>query len=152
VIADVVSLFEKEQCDAVYGDLVYVDPKEKSRVVRNWKGGAFRPAKFLNGWMPPHPTFFVRRSVYEQFGVFDTSLKSSADYELMLRFLYRHRIPAAYLPKCLVCMRTGGHSNASFANRLRANKEDRLAWKKNGLEPRFYTTLLKPIRKIPQFI
>jgi glycosyltransferase len=152
VLAEVAALFEEKDCDAVYGDLVYVDNKDINKVVRRWNAGPFRSSKFLYGWMPPHPTFFVRRQVYEKYGVFDTSLKTSADYELMLRFLYRYQIQVAYLPQCLVCMRTGGQSNASLKHRLDANREDRLAWKINGLKPRFYTTILKPIHKIPQFL
>ncbi len=152
VIKTVVTVFETQQCDALYGDLVYVNAREKNKVVRTWNAGDFNRNKFLFGWMPPHPTFFVRRSVYEKFGMFDTSFCSSADYEIMLRFLYRHKIPVAYLHQRLVCMRTGGHSSASLRNRLKANTEDRMAWKKNDLKSRFYTTLLKPIRKIPQFL
>jgi len=152
VIQRVADLFARTGCEALYGDLVYVDSKHTDHIVRVWKAGAFEASKFLNGWMPPHPTFFVHKEMYKQHGMYNTTLRSSADYELMLRFLYRHRIPVEYLAERLVCMRTGGHSNVSWRNRIRANKEDRLAWKLNGLSPRFYTTLLKPIRKIPQFI
>lgn len=152
VIKTVVTVFETKDCDAVYGDLVYVNAKDKHKVVRTWNAGEYEASKFRFGWMPPHPAFFVKRHVYEEHGLYDTSLRTSADYELMLRFLYRHKIPVAYLPQCLVCMRTGGHSNASIRQRLRANKEDRISWKKNGLSVPFYTTLLKPIRKIPQFL
>ena len=152
IIAEIVAMFEGTGCDAVYGDLVYVDARNTDRIVRTWKAGAFRRSKFLHGWMPPHPTFFARRQCYEEYGLYDTDLRSSADYELMLRFLYRFEVPVSYLPQCMVCMRTGGQSNASLSNRLKANREDRLAWKKNGLEPHFYTTWLKPIRKIPQFL
>ncbi|HLF63644.1 MAG TPA: glycosyltransferase family 2 protein [Saprospiraceae bacterium] len=152
VIKTIVTVFETKHCDALYGDLVYVDARKKDKIVRTWTAGDYRARKFLFGWMPPHPTFFVKRSVYEKHGLFDTSLCNSADYELMLRFLYRYRISVAYLPQRLVCMRAGGRSNASLRTRLLANREDHLAWKKNGLESKFYTTLLKPIRKIPQFL
>jgi glycosyltransferase len=152
VIKTVVTVFETTGCDAVYGDIVYVHQKDIRKVVRTWNAGPFDASKFLYGWMPPHPAFFVRREMYLQYGLYDTDLHTSADYELMLRLLYRHRISVTYLPRCLVCMRAGGQSNASLSNRLRANKEDRLAWRKNGLVPKFYTTLLKPIRKIPQFL
>ena len=152
VIEKVTQLFETTGCDALYGDLVYVDPQDTKRIVRKWTAGELHVGKFLNGWMPPHPTFFVKRAIYEKYGLFNTSLKISADYELMLRFLYKHGISATYFPQCLVCMRTGGHSNASLRRRFDANKEDRMAWKLNNLEPRFYTTWLKPIRKIPQFM
>jgi glycosyltransferase involved in cell wall biosynthesis len=152
IIGHVVREMESRQCDALYGDLVYVDARDTRRIVRTWIAGEFRLEKFLYGWMPPHPTFFVRRRIYGRYGSFDTSLRSSADYELMLRLLYRHRVTVTYLPECIVRMRAGGRSNSSLRQRLRANAEDRHAWKKNNLQPKFYTTWLKPIRKIPQFI
>ena len=120
--------------------------------MRHWQSGAFKRDRFKWGWMPPHPTFFVRRSVYERFGLFRLDMGSAADYELMLRLLFRHRITAAYIPEVLVRMRAGGVSNASLANRLRANRMDRLAWAVNGLAPYPWTLMLKPLRKLPQFL
>lgn len=152
ILAAVAQKFEDPQVEAVYGDLDYVDAQDITRVVRRWRSGAFRQKSFLYGWMPPHPTFFVRREVYEKYGGFDLRLRSAADYELMLRFLHKHKIRVAYLPKVLVKMRTGGASNASWQQRLRANREDRLAWRLNGLRPYFFTTILKPLRKLNQFI
>ena len=101
--------------------------------------------------MPPHPTFFVRRRVYEKYGLFNLDLGSAADYELMLRFLLKHRIKVGYIPEVLVHMRAGGVSNASVKNRLRANANDRKAWEVNGLKPYPWTLWMKPIRKIPQY-
>ena len=151
VLASVMQLFEDETIDAVYGDLVYVDAVNTGKIVRNWRSGTYTAQSFYRGWMPPHPSFFVRRSVYERYGHFDLRLRSAADYELMLRFLLKHRIKAAYLPQRIVCMRTGGASNASFKHRIRANREDRMAWKMNGLVPFFFTLWLKPVRKIVQY-
>lgn len=151
VLEKVSLLFESKKVDAVYGNLVYVNPTDTSKIVRKWNAGPYKKSKWLHGWMPPHPTFFVRRSVYEELGVFDLDLKSSADYEIMLRFLYKNNIQVTYLNETLVRMRTGGQSNISLKNRILANKEDRLAWEKNDLKPPFYTTYFKPIRKIPQF-
>ena len=102
--------------------------------------------------MPPHPTFFVRQTAYERFGLFNLMMGSAADYELMLRFLVRHRLNAAYIPEVLVKMRTGGVSNFSLANRLRAHRMDRLAWSVNGLYPYPWTLTLKPLLKIGQWI
>lgn len=152
VLSKVVREFESSDTDAVYGDLQYVHPLQTDKITRTWRSGDFRKNKFLYGWMPPHPTFFVRRRLYEDFGHFNTSLRSAADYELMLRFLLKHAARAVYIPEILVKMRAGGMSNASVRNRLRANSEDRLAWKINGLKPYFFTLTLKPIRKITQFI
>jgi glycosyltransferase len=102
--------------------------------------------------MPPHPTFFVRRDVYEKYGMFNLDLGSAADYEIMLRFLVKHRVSAAYIPEVLVQMRTGGVSNASVYNRLAANRMDRKAWAVNGLRPYPWTLLMKPLRKIGQWV
>lgn len=151
VIERVVKCLEANKTDAVYGDLEYVDPNNLQRVERVWKAGPYKRADFLRGWMPPHPSFFVKREVYERYGNFSLALRSSADYELMIRFLYKHQVPVAYLPEVLVRMRSGGMSNQSWKNRLRANREDRMAWRLNGIRPPFYTTLLKPIRKLGQF-
>lgn len=137
--------------EALYGDLDYVDGAETGRVVRRWRSGAYRRLSFLHGWMPPHPAFFLKRTVYEQHGLFSLDLRSAADYELMLRMLYKHRIAAIHVPEVLVHMRTGGVSNASWKNRLRANREDRRAWRMNGLTPMPWTLLLKPLRKIIQW-
>lgn len=151
VISRVVALMNQQNADVAYGDLCYVSAADPRRVVRYWRSGEYRRDKFLYGWMPPHPTFFVRKKVYEQLGGFDLALHIAADYELMLRFLFRHGLNAAYLPEVLVHMRTGGMSNASFRHRLLANREDREAWRRNGLRPYFFTTWLKPLRKIPQY-
>ena len=127
-LAWVQKAFEDPKVGACYGDLHYVEARNTDKVVRNWRSGGFDPKKFYWGWMPPHPTFFVRRSVYEQFGKFDLELGSAADYEIMLRFMVRYKVNAAYIPKVLVKMRTGGMSNASLMNRLKANYYDRKAW------------------------
>jgi glycosyltransferase len=102
--------------------------------------------------MPPHPTFFVRREVYERCGLFNPDLGTAADYELMLRLLLKHKITATYIPEVLVKMRAGGMSNASLINRLRANRMDRLAWKVNGLRPYPWTLWMKPLRKVGQYL
>jgi len=151
VLDKVVSIFSKSNVDAVYGNLIYVDPYNPDRVVRKWKAGPMSHSSFLNGRMPPHPTFFVRKSVYDQLGGFNETFKISGDYELMLRFVFKEKIKIHYLNEFLVTMRNGGISNQSLSNRILANKEDRLAWKLNQIKPRFYTTLLKPLRKISQF-
>lgn len=151
VLSKVVKTFSEKKVDSCYGDLVYVDGKDTNRVVRYWRSGDFVPRKFYWGWMPPHPTFFVRREVFDKYGLFNLALGTAADYELMLRFLLKHRITSAYLPEIIVKMRSGGASNASLRNRLRANRMDRLAWKVNGLRPDPWTLWLKPIRKLGQW-
>lgn len=152
VLEDVVAVFQKANVDAVYADLEYVQRDNYDAVTRRWKAGEYKEGQFLKGWMPPHPTFFVKRSVYERYGLFNTQLKSAADYEIMLRFIHKHHINVAYLPRTIVKMRVGGVSNASLRNRIKANIEDRLAWKINGLQPNWLTLTRKPLSKILQFL
>ena len=151
IIEQVVLAFQKNNTDCLYGDLNYVDPIDVNKIVRKWRSGAYRKEKFLKGWMPPHPTFFVRKRCYDQFGKFNTQFKSAADYELMLRFLFKESCSAVHLPKVMIHMRAGGVSNVSLKNRIRANKEDRLAWRINGLKPKWFTLLRKPLSKLIQY-
>ncbi|TVR37951.1 MAG: glycosyltransferase [Cryomorphaceae bacterium] len=152
VLSRVVQYLTEKQVAACYGDLEYVDRSNTNKVVRFWRAGQYHRKKFLHGWMPPHPAFFLKRSCYQEHGFFDLRFTTSADYELMLRMLYKHELTCAYIPEVLVRMRVGGQSNLSLANRLKANREDRFAWQVNGLTPRIYTTILKPLSKIGQFL
>lgn len=152
IISKVVELFKQKNCDAVYGDLVYVDANDTNRVTRKWISGNFSKQKFLYGWMPPHPTFFVKKEVYLKYGLFNLNVYTAADYELMLRLLFKFNIKVAYLQEILVKMRAGGASNISLKNRFLANKGDRMAWKINNLKPFWFTLVFKPLRKILQFI
>jgi len=138
--------------DAVYADLVYVDQQNTAKIKRIWISGIYTEGAFLRGWMPPHPTFFVRSSVYQQYGGYTLALKSAADYEFMLRVIHKHKIALAYLNTVTTKMRAGGISNASIKNRLNANREDRLAWTMNGLKPGWLTLIKKPLSKLGQFL
>lgn len=152
VISKVVDAFRKNPgSEGVYADLVFVNRNDTGKVMRTWESGQYREGDFLRGWMPPHPTFFVRKECYEKFGGFNTDLKLSADYELMLRLIHKNKIRLAYLPEVIVKMRMGGVSNVSFFVKLKANLEDKMAWKMNGLKPGVATLVLKPLRKIGQY-
>ena len=151
-LSRVADAFSDEHVDAVYGDLVYVDRNNTEKVVRAWRSGEYRPRKFYQGWMPPHPTFFVRHRMYQQYGLFNPELGTAADYELMLRMLLKHGIQTAYIPEVLVKMRSGGVSNQSLKNRLKANLMDRKAWTVNDLSPYLWTLWMKPIRKLGQWV
>lgn len=152
IISMIAKTFSDQDIQTSYADLQYVQQDNLNKVVRTWKSGNFSRRNFYYGWMPPHPTFFVRKKVYDKVGLFNSDLRSAADYELMLRILIKYEIPTHYIPEVIVKMRSGGMSNASFKSRITANKEDRLAWKLNGLEPHFFTLYAKPIRKISQFL
>jgi len=151
VLSKVALSFHDDRISSCYGDLEYVNTANTSRVVRYWHSGHYKAKSFYWGWMPPHPTFFVRRDVYERYGLYNLTLGSAADYELMLRFLVKYRITTAYIPEVLVKMRQGGTSNSSLRNRLRANLMDRMAWSINGIKPYPWTLFLKPLRKVGQF-
>lgn len=152
VLSRVVQSMQSNHVDAVYGDLLYVQRDHPDKVVRHWKSGSYHHGLFLKGWMPPHPSFFLKRSCYERHGIYTDKLVSAADYELMLRMLHKYRVSVAYLPEVLVRMRVGGVSNKSLKNRIRANREDREAWRMNGLHPGLLTLIRKPLSKLKQFI
>jgi glycosyltransferase involved in cell wall biosynthesis len=151
VLSSVMQKFDSN-VDGVYADLVYVDATNTDKVLRKWISGSYVKDSFLKGWMPPHPTFFVRKEVYEKYGMFNTILRSAADYEFMLRVIHKFKIRLTYLPQVIVRMRAGGESNASLSNRIKANKEDRKAWELNGLKPNTFTLIRKPLSKVLQFI
>jgi glycosyltransferase involved in cell wall biosynthesis len=150
-LARIASAFEDPAVGAVYGDLVYVKKNDVSRVVRYWRAGSYRRDQLSQGWMPPHPTFYVRRDVYARLGAFDTRYRIAADYENMLRILWRGRVQAAYIPEVLVRMRMGGLSNSSLYNMLRKSREDYAAMRQNGLGG-LQALLLKNVTKLPQFV
>ena len=152
VIEEVARVFEKSNVSSVYGDLQYVDKEDLNRVIRNWKSSPYLHGKFRQGWMPPHPTFFVRKEIYEKYGYFNTDFRIAGDYELMLRFLERYRISAAYIPEVLVKMRWGGMSNGGIKNILIKSYEDYRAWGMNDLNGGVHTILFKNLSKIPQFL
>jgi glycosyltransferase len=154
--SDVLSLvsetFKVSEIDSCYGNLLYVNKENTDFVRRTWVAGEYKRESFYNGWMPPHPTFFVRREIYRKYGLFNLGLGTAADYELMLRFLFKHNINSKYVNKTLIKMRVGGASNSNLWARLTANRMDRKAWSVNGLRPRPWTIFMKPARKILQFI
>ena len=150
VIRDVMDAFGGQDVDACYGDLAYAN--EAGDVVRYWKAGGYSDAKWHLGWMPPHPTFFVRRSVYERYGAFDLRYPIAADYELMLRLLLKHRINVRYVDRVLVNMAPGGSSGGSLATIVKANLEVARAWRNNGLRGGLMVPVLKPARKMLQLV
>ena len=152
VLEKVAGIFKEKNIDSCYGDIVYVDRSDTNKIIRYWRCGAYKRSRFEMGWMPAHPAFFVRRRVYEQYGLFNPDFPIAADYELMLRFLYKFRISAAYIPEIIVKMRTGGNSNPGLLVTAQVVRENYRAWKVNGLKPSLLTFILKPLSKMPQFI
>lgn len=151
VLSRISAAFADPAVDAAYGDLLYVRKDDPSRVVRRWRADAFTPAKLARGWMPPHPTLYVRRGVYDQHGVFDTSYRIAADYDFVLRFFGRTKGEIRYIPEVLVKMRVGGASNRSLGNIVRKSSEDWRALRKNGIGG-VGALVWKNLSKITQFL
>lgn len=151
VIEKVAQAFINNATDSLYGDLTYVNKINPSKIIRFWQSGEFTLTKLNYGWMPPHPTFFVRRSIYQQYGVFDTSFKIAADYDLMLRFLGKFKISTYYIPSVLIKMRVGGASNKSLKNVLKKSTEDLKAMRNNQMGG-WVSLVVKNLSKLGQFV
>lgn len=150
VLAKVATVFQDPNVDAVYGDLVYVRHDDIRKVIRYWKSGQYDATALTRGWMPPHPTFYVRRSVYERLGGFDTRYRIAADYDTVLRFLAVGKIRASYIPEVMVRMRTGGVSNRSLRTILRKSFEDIMIVSNNQVGG-LGTIFKKNFSKVSQF-
>ena len=133
VIEKVVCKMQEEDTDSCYGDAVYVKRNNYNKIVRYWKSGQFSHNKFKIGWMPQHGTFYAKKSIYDKYGMFRDDFPIAADYELILRFLYKHRIKTTYLPEILLKIRTGGVSRPGILNTSKMFIENYRACKINGL-------------------
>lgn len=150
-VKDIVDSFLESNSQAVYADLEYVSKNDTENTVRLWKSGQYSQKELKKGWMPPHPTFYMKRELYQQYGLFDLSFKIAADYDSLLRYLWVNNVSMAYLPTVLIKMRVGGASNRSLSNIIHKTKEDIQALKNSSLSwPR--AILIKNLSKIPQFI
>lgn len=143
--------FRQPDVNAVYGDLDYVSADDTSRVIRRWRSGSYSPDKLRHGWMPPHPTLFLRREVFERCGTYDTSYHIAADYDAILRFFSRGELRPYYIPQVLVKMRMGGESNRSIGKVVQKSVEDYRALRSNRIGG-FISLALKNLRKLGQFI
>lgn len=151
VLKKVAQIFKNERVDTCYGDLIYVDPVNVRRLIRYWRSGEHHSGSFYRGWMPPHPTFFVRRSLYDRYGCFNLALGTASDYELTIRFLLKYKVSTAYIPEVLVHMRAGGASNASLKSRLTTMRMASVAWQVNDLKPLPWTLTFRLLSKIVQY-
>jgi glycosyltransferase len=142
--------FADPAVDGVYGDLDYVAKADPARIIRRWRSGTYQRSRLAHGWMPPHPTLFLRRSVIEQWGGFDTTFRIAADYDAMLRYMVRGNIRLAYIPKVLVKMRVGGESNRSLSRIFRKTREDYTALRRNEVGG-LGALLWKNLSKVGQF-
>jgi len=151
VLENIAQAFEDRSVDGVYGDLQYVSSEDPGKTVRHWRAGTFHPKRLRQGWMPPHPTLYLRRDVFERLGLYDTSFRIAADYDAMLRYFAQGGIRTAYIPEVLVKMRVGGVSNRSLRHIVRKSREDYRAIRRNDIGG-LSTLMLKNFSKIGQFI
>jgi len=152
VIAKVVNLFEQYPIDATIADLVFVRPDNLDRTVRYYSSNGFTVDMFASGWMPPHPTFFVKRKCYEQFGLYKTDYKIAADFELLARFMVKYRIKYHYLPEVIIKMRTGGTSTKNMRSNFILNTEIVRACRENDVKTNYLKVYSKYFRKVMQLI
>lgn len=152
IISNVINTFKEQHCDAVFGNLRMVDFKNTNKIIRTWKSSPHYDGAFLRGWHPPHPTFFVKKEIYENLGLFDLSLQVSSDFELMLRFIEKNTIKTFFLDEYLVHMRYGGESNGSLKNIVKGNSNIYKAFKKNGFRISKFYFLKRFLNKLLQFV
>ncbi|WP_299435379.1 glycosyltransferase family 2 protein [uncultured Maribacter sp.] len=152
VIDMIVKTFKETNVDCVFGDLYYVLQNDPKTIKRKWITGAYNQKKgFKTGWHPAHPTFFVKKEIYEKFGYFDLEYGLAADFELMLRFLEKHQIKSSYINFPMVRMRLGGATNKSLKNIYQGNKECIKAFKKNEIPVNFMYSVYRLVPKLKQF-
>ncbi|NKX41413.1 glycosyltransferase [Rhodobacteraceae bacterium R_SAG2] len=151
VMERVVEAFRDPGVDGVYGDLDYVSARNTDKIVRRWRSGPYHPDLLERGWMPPHPTLYLRREVFDRWGLYDTSMRIAADYEAMLRYLAKGDIRLAYIPEVLVKMRVGGESNRSLSRILQKSREDYIALRRYGVGG-MGTLMAKNFSKLEQFL
>jgi len=151
VVERIAAEFADPAVEAVFGNLDYVAQNDTSRVIRHWAGSPFTPRKLRRGWMPAHPTLYIRRAAYERVGVFDTSFRIAADYDFILRYFSQTTAKTVFIPEVLYKMRIGGVSNRNLAKVLEKTREDGLALRKNGIGG-LSTIAWKNLSKLAQFL
>jgi glycosyltransferase involved in cell wall biosynthesis len=151
VIEKVADAFIADNIDAVFGDVQFVNPVRTTKVVRYYSSKHFKTSKFKFGYMPAHPSFYLKRKLFEKIGYYKTDYKIAADYELLIRFLFINRIKYKYLEMPFVSMRTGGVSNTSIRSNYILNKEIARACEENGIKTNFFFIYSKYFKKIFEF-
>lgn len=151
VLEKIADAFADPRVEAVYGDLDYVSKADTSHVIRHWNSGAYTRARLARGWMPPHPTLYLRREVFDRIGLYDTSFRIAADYDFVLRYFSQAQHPPVYIPDVLVKMRVGGESNRNLSKVLRKMREDYRALSRNHVGGA-RTLAAKNLSKLPQFV
>lgn len=151
VLKTVSEAFNEQKVDAVYGDISYFST-DINKVSRYWRAGEYDENKLNDGWIMPHPSLFLRKSVYEKCGYFNLDFKIAADYEFMLRILKIHKVNIKYIPRVFVRMYSGGNSGSSLKQRIKGWQELRNSWKINHLKVPLFFTARRVLSKVSQFL
>jgi glycosyltransferase involved in cell wall biosynthesis len=152
VLSAIAKTFETKSVDAVFGNIAFVRPTNLSKIIRLYSSKRFVPGKFAYGYMPAHPSFYAKKYCYDQFGLYQLDYKIAADYELLMRFIYKNKIKYHYIEKVLVYMRTGGISNRNWLSRYTLNKEIIKACRENGVQTNMVLLSLKYFTKVFEYI
>lgn len=152
VLSIIAQAFEKNRPDCVFGDVVYVQAEATNKIVRYYSSKHFHPRKFALGFMPAHPTFYLKKEHYERYGLHNTQYRIAADFELLLRMLHVHQLQYEYIEQALVHMRLGGVSNASLQNRMLINKEILQACQEHQVPTHKAKLFLRYFRKALEFL
>ena len=148
VIRTVVDTFKHNDIDALYGDVHFVSPENLSKSVRYYSSSVFKPSLFRFGFMPAHPSFYMKKECYDKYGLYALDYKIASDYDLLIRYLYKEKIKYKYIKKDFVTMRTGGVSTENFNSRVTLNKEIVRACRKYGIYTNMFMLSLKYLHKI----
>lgn len=151
ILEKVDSEFSRGDIDALYGDVKFVDPNDTKKIVRYYSSRKFDPDMFKNGFMPAHPSFYAKKELFKKYGNYNESYKIAGDFELLIRFLYHHKIKYRYLPISFVTMRTGGISTKKFSSNYLINKEIVRACRENGISTNYFKVYAKYFIKIFEF-
>jgi glycosyltransferase involved in cell wall biosynthesis len=152
VLKNVSEIFRTNpQIDIVYGDLVYVAQNNLNKIVRKWISKPYYQTFFEHANVPPHPSVFLRKSVYEKIGLFDLNFKLAADFEFLLRVFKSNLFKSIHVSEVFVKMRLGGATNNSIENILEGNKDIFNAWSKNGFKIPWYFFLIKLVKRFSQY-
>ena len=152
VISEIVKCFTQTGADIVYGNTMLVDPINTDRVVRVFEGGEFNTRRFLSGWMPSHSSVYIKKAVFQKYGNYRLDLSIAADYELLLRFMYKNNVPSTYYQGLVTRFRLGGISNKNVFSFIKSGSQCHRSWNLNNLKVPFYTIPLKILRRIPDII
>lgn len=150
-IAQIAELFKYSKADGVYGNLRYVSKTNTEKNIRFWRSNYFRPQLLKKGWMPAHPSLFLKKEVYQKHGKFDLKFKIAADYDFILRIFQDPELKFSYHNRVITKMRVGGASNRTLKNIIRKSKEDLLALKKNKFNYPYWVLIRKNLSKLSQF-